>query len=320
MIRRPTVLILGAGASQPYGFPVGSDLVDRICKDLLDKDSSDAGFRWRLEERFSNRPGSVDAFAQALRNARTYSIDSFLETRSDYRDIGKAAIADVLLRTELPVSLAGASRSVDWYRYLFNVLCHRSVDNFVAQAHLLTVITFNFDRSFERALFSTLRFRFGITDEEARHLALTIEIHHVHGLLGDPDWLRPDSATGNPYGTESLGDAGAFSDAITRAASSIKNVHDNVDQAVVKEVQASLRNADFVYFVGLGFDLRNLERIGMPDMLKPPTVVRGTNFGMTPAECQAAVRLFNKAGRALLLHDMDALTFCRTHAETLFDD
>lgn len=30
MITIPTVLILGAGASQPYGFPLGSNLVNNI--------------------------------------------------------------------------------------------------------------------------------------------------------------------------------------------------------------------------------------------------------------------------------------------------
>ena len=37
MIIKPTVLILGAGASCPYGFPTGLQLKARICKSLNEK-------------------------------------------------------------------------------------------------------------------------------------------------------------------------------------------------------------------------------------------------------------------------------------------
>jgi hypothetical protein len=39
MIKIPTVLILGAGASSPYGFPSGSTLRDQICANLSVRDS-----------------------------------------------------------------------------------------------------------------------------------------------------------------------------------------------------------------------------------------------------------------------------------------
>ena len=32
MINTKTVLVLGAGASYPYGFPLGAELHDRICR------------------------------------------------------------------------------------------------------------------------------------------------------------------------------------------------------------------------------------------------------------------------------------------------
>ena len=35
MISKPTVLVLGAGASQPYGFPVGRELAETVCKEFV---------------------------------------------------------------------------------------------------------------------------------------------------------------------------------------------------------------------------------------------------------------------------------------------
>jgi hypothetical protein len=150
MIRRPTVFVLGAGASAPYHLPIGSVLVDRICDEIL----GSTALLTRLEnfaESIQGEPGDAARFANALRGSRAYSIDAFVETNRRLRDLGKTAIADVLLRSENPNALAPPSG--DWYRYLFGTLMSRSLDRYREQAKLLTVVTFNFDRSFERALF-----------------------------------------------------------------------------------------------------------------------------------------------------------------------
>jgi hypothetical protein len=42
----------------------------------------------------------VKAFATALSQARSYSVDTFLEMRPEFLAVGKAVTADVLLRRE----------------------------------------------------------------------------------------------------------------------------------------------------------------------------------------------------------------------------
>ena len=39
MIKIPTVFIVGAGASKPYGFPIGRELVTLICNNLINDQS-----------------------------------------------------------------------------------------------------------------------------------------------------------------------------------------------------------------------------------------------------------------------------------------
>src|SRR6185295_12564481 len=109
MIGRQTVLVLGAGASQPYGFPLGAGLVDQVCTEILDENQGRTlgtvgadgkqyfvTFSERLK-RLGHRPDLIERFAVQMRQARPYSIDAFLETRTEFRTVGKAAIADVLL-------------------------------------------------------------------------------------------------------------------------------------------------------------------------------------------------------------------------------
>lgn len=314
MIRRRTVLILGAGASQPYRFPIGSELVDQICSEILDAPGR-TGLITRLEDQYVASAGDAARFAEALRGARTYSIDAFLETKRRFRELGKAAIADVLLRAEIPKWLDNADVKRDWYRYLFSILVQRNPEHFRAQARCLTIITFNFDRSFERALFSALRHSFEITAEQARSLAMELDIHHVHGRLGEPDWLYPDHPDGNPYGVH--GDI-ALVAAVAKAVPKVKIVDDEIPSSMIEDLQVPIQKAAFVYFIGFGFDERNLERLGGPGILPTSCVVRGTCLGKTAGEQQPILRHFGDMKIHLYESD-DALTFLSSRAEALFD-
>jgi len=311
MIGRRTVLVLGAGASKPYGFPIGVQLVDQICREILDS----TPLITRLEnllEKLAGPSGDAARFAAAMRGARTYSIDAFLETNRRFRDIGKAAIADVLLRAEDPKKLDAAAENLDWYRYLINTLVRRNTDHFLSQAKRLTIVTFNFDRSFERALFSALRHSFGLDAGAARQFATELRIHHVHGSLGQPDWLYPDDPNGNPYGVSD----DTLVQAVGKAINSIKVIDDEIPDAVLEAVQACLTQAEVVCFIGFGFDERNLERLATPACLASPAVIRGTCLGKTTGEQQPIIRHFGD--RKIHLYEDDALQFLR-RVDVLFD-
>jgi hypothetical protein len=65
MIKKLTVLVLGTGASKPYGFPVGAEPVDQICREILDDNHPDRdAFIERLE---IGKAGNAMRFAKALK-------------------------------------------------------------------------------------------------------------------------------------------------------------------------------------------------------------------------------------------------------------
>jgi hypothetical protein len=110
MVTKPTVFVLGAGASEPYGFPLGIELVDLIATRIL---SGLAPVEVRQFQALGHDLAPLKEFATALKAARPYSIDAFLETRGTFRDIGEATIAQWLLQAEsdggLQVARPGAT-------------------------------------------------------------------------------------------------------------------------------------------------------------------------------------------------------------------
>ena len=114
MITTPTVLVLGAGASCPYGFPTAKQLKNRIC-DVF----SSRTLAVRLLE--DNVPPAKKflEFREAFWKSGTSSVDAFLDGRSEFLDIGKLAIAYCLIPYENEKNLYDPLESDrHWYLYL----------------------------------------------------------------------------------------------------------------------------------------------------------------------------------------------------------
>lgn len=105
MISRQTVFVLGAGASYPYGFPTGEELVGEIIGLTRSERTLDA-FLYN---------GCVDSdvkrFAHDLADSDAPSVDAFLEHRRDFLKIGKLAICLSLIPKEQDSSLSRGYRT-----------------------------------------------------------------------------------------------------------------------------------------------------------------------------------------------------------------
>lgn len=316
MIKNKTVFVLGAGASAPYNFPLGASLVDQICREVLEHENNSGNTLSKRLQRLGFNHLKVREFAQELRKARPYSLDAFIETRAVFREVAKAAIADVLLRAEADSSLSTAAEDVDWYRYLFNkFLLVRNRDHYLEQARNLSIVTFNFDRSFEHALFQSLIANFGLNGHDARALSQELNVLHVHGLLGTLDSLQPgDEQHSNMYGPGETHLAAATE----IARHQIKIVDEEISPTVVAAATRALNEARSVYFLGFGFDERNLLKVELPRCLTGSRIV-GTAFRMTRNEQSPVRRCFQSTGGRIDLYDIDALGFLRGHADSLFE-
>ncbi len=90
MIKQPIVIVLGAVASKPYGFPTARELLRDIRKSL----ATEPAFRIRLlGSNYSE--AEIGSLHSALMGSPVASVDAFLEipAHASLARVGKAAIA-----------------------------------------------------------------------------------------------------------------------------------------------------------------------------------------------------------------------------------
>lgn len=247
MIKTPTVFVLGAGASQPYGFPTAARLVAIAQRDGRGSVSSILGAAGFPQE-------EIHAFLDRLRGSGQ-SVDAFLERQPAFKKVGKAFLAMQLLPLEDDTSLCNAAEDVDWHRYVIAGMCPPTPSRFVGNR--LKVVTFNFDRSFERRLFLMVRATYGLSDTDAAELARSVPVLHLHGHLGLPAWLDPPPGTHPARLYAPTNEAAA----ILACAEQIRVISDEIDPPALDQAREFLDAAEVIHFVGFGFHEDNLNRL-----------------------------------------------------------
>lgn len=253
MIERPTVLVLGAGASIPYGFPSGHRLKKKIITtsphefvpSLTTKGVTEKSWRVKCEQ-----------FCDDLKLSSQPSVDAFLERRPKDMELGKQLIAHVLISCENRNSLCPADP--DWYQYLWWQM-DRDFDAF--RENKLAVITFNYDRSLEQFLLTALMKSYDKSLEEAAVELKSIPIIHVYGQLGLLEWQANDDqkADVRPYDIERTRET------IKIAARGIQILSEGQgESAQFRKAHDLLIAAERVYFLGFGYNETNMERLKLP--------------------------------------------------------
>ena len=218
------------------------------------------------------------------------SVDAFLERRSEFVTVGKAAIARQLIGYEQQGLLrphAGLRKTIShvysyewspprWYGLLFNFLTSDPRSE-VFHENKLSILTFNYDRSLEQFLYTGLLNTYGTSETEALELLATIDIVHVYGLLAPFD---PTDREGRAYTPHSAHDK------LTLAAEHISIIHeDRDDSETLTQARDLIQNAKRVCFLGFGYHPTNVRRLG----IKKDRKVEGTVFGMTDQEIRHLV-------------------------------
>lgn len=275
MITTPTVLVLGAGASCPYGFPIAGELKALICEAFSHPTAKACQF---LGENTEHSADKFFEFRDAFLKSGQSSVDAFLEHRPDLLDVGKLAIAYCLVPFEDEAKLyqPDESRGGNWYGYLWEKLNSRFEE---IGENKLSVITFNYDRSLEHFLLNAFHYSHNREFDECAQTLAKIPIIHVYGQLSTCSYSSYPLQRYNQYRPEPdrLINVGA--------ARGITLLHEEAEVAAVRDV---LRHAKRICFLGFGYHALNVARLNIGGSLDLSTTIMGTMCGLIGMEKQVA--------------------------------
>jgi hypothetical protein len=294
MITVPTVFVLGAGASHPFGLPLGNELLLSI----LDRYNLDQGRAVYLFNTTAFMRPDIDQIFSTLRFSGLGSVDAFLERRPAFMAIGKALMGIELLHGELHDALW--QNENNWLKHLYQSMIGNSLQEFAENK--VFFVTFNYDRTVEHFLFVSLKNTFGRSDEVVQR----IPVVHLHGRLGHLPWQGQDA-------TIAYGDNQIDKRKLEILTKQIKVVHEELTDGRDKEFDQAkdlLGKAERVYLMGFGFGTRNVERLGLIDLA--PKLFLGTAYGMTQRESSNCRMM---SGGRVFLYGQQCLEFLRESAE-----
>lgn len=269
-----TVLVLGAGASIPYGFPSGVGLIDAILNDFQEV---------HVAIHRQANPAALNQLAYHLKNEHWESIDIYLKHKEEFTHEIRATIFKVLLhREEGDIRKLGPfdkHGSQNWYGYYFNRLMKdkEAIEKLQPQK----VISFNYDRSFEYFLFQFLKGRMGLKDdaEVFKLLHQKFEIHHVHGRLPNlpKEKYFEDDSLEIPYGSKDFKSYISYLKDPQVLKKYLTTVYEQKESKV--DYPLIVKNSSRVLFLGFGYLEDNMEKIGVNALKKSASpLMFGTSY------------------------------------------
>lgn len=316
MIERRTVLILGSGASKPYGFPTGIELKNNILginlrraleMAKLDQDNPNYSPNWRYLIETCGE-SAIESFFYSLRRSGKNSVDSFIEHRPEFMEVGKLLISYQLIQYETEDQLFTAGGN--WYQYIYDRL-NASFEDF--PKNNISIITFNYDRSLEHYLLTCLQHDYGVNEEKAAEALHSINIVHLHGTLGE----LPAISKANSRNYE----ARITKESLDIASKNIKIIHEDiVDDQQFKKAKWLISEAERIWFLGFGYGKINLDRLELPSILKKSQQVFATTFGLKYGEIMTIRGLLSgylNEQRADMDGILDSLDYLRKYAQYL---
>jgi hypothetical protein len=310
MINEKIVFILGAGASEAYGYPLGPKLVKKIGNALAEKNDKTREIAKALSAEHSNKQDldwmeeEVVKFRNRLIGSKKSTIDSFLGVKGNesFIDIGKLAIAQALIPCEKRGKLDSFNDN-NWYRELYKLM-DATFEKF--DQNECSFITFNYDRSLDCFLFDAVRNTYGNTNEQecVEKIARLLPVH-LYGQLNVFPWQNINEGRGYEPKCTSF--------QFKTIAKNIKIVHDNSGAPNSPEFQTAyslIADAEKIIFMGFGYDETNLKRLDIK-LMKGKTII-GTKYNLDRRIFISAQNYFRDVlGNDIIWKDQTAENFIR---------
>ncbi|MCW2573562.1 MAG: hypothetical protein JWO88_3620 [Frankiales bacterium] len=329
MLPSKTVFIVGAGASQECGLPIGRGLKSTIATSLDLRFDYGARFVGSGDLRICDAlrrafPHDINVYLQACLSIRagvglSPSIDDFIDKHQHDKAIevcGKLAIAHAILNAErgstLHVDDSSTFNTIDfdavadtWYTGFYELLSqglpHSNLPDIFQN---VAVVTFNYDRCIEHFLKYAIAANHRVSTDEARQ--------RVDELI----LLRPYGSVGKmPFGSSNV-------PAVADVGKSLKTYTEKVEDAAgLAAIQNAVADAEVLVFLGNAFHENNLRLLG--DVRDPDKVKRiyATRKGVSDTDLQLVKQRLSKLrGTATSKTSHDSHFYFADTCSELFDE
>jgi len=288
MIKENTVFILGAGASNPYGFPTGEELrteiIDNYVNDARTYIKNNPRIREAIKALLPQELNKAREFVEAFEKS-TESIDLFLATTPKFEEDGKRAIIFRILKAEHDSNFREKmkNKELDWYSHLFRKIMMKGIykeeDYKKFNRNEISFITFNYDRSLEQILYENLTNSFkDVPNDELLKKFERIDIIHVFGKVADLDWQNKES------GIEYRRDINFVN--IQNLIKNIRTMYEEHENPELEDAKELIKNAKRIFFMGFGYAEENMEILEIPQNINVYTKVYGTMLNFIEEEIE----------------------------------
>jgi hypothetical protein len=351
MFKANTLLIIGAGAGQEIGLPIGIELSNQIAQkvnfvqDSLGQIQSGDTTLQKLLLRKAKAVSTPVAhyylagrqIADGIRYSR--SIDEYINKHKDNQCVqycAKLAIAQTILEAERGSAIfVGQGKSnferlhqldgswlLEFVRILHDGLQKTDITNLLNR---LKIISFNYDRSIEQVLYYTLQHSYGVEAQDAADALSEMQIIHPYGYLGKLAWQ--DAHLGISFGGEEMNPG-----SIPGVAERIKTFYEQLqDEEDLNTIKATVMEAERIVFLGFGFHPQNVNILRTNSGQGVTTKVSriyATAFSESGAGCDAIRQslqgaignpIINATGQIHVLNRMKCVDLLREYSRELSD-
>lgn len=323
MLKSQTLFVIGAGASNEVGIPVGTGLAEAISKKLDIRFTPVGEITGTGDRQISEALQNITKteFTQYLHACwlirdgipYAYSIDNFLDTHSHNEKIticGKLAIVKAILDAERDSKLyvSREDRGVtdiinargSWYfellRFLQNGVNKNNVSDIFNNCSFLV---FNYDRCVEHFLHCALQNLYGMSAAEAGVIMGTLNIHHPYGTVGTLPWQSPiNDRPPVPFGAQEV--AGYLPRLIGGIRTYTERIGDPHEIGLIHEM---VNGADTIVFLGFSYLPQNMDLLLRTGRTEKRRRVLGTGIGLSEMDrslvSNSLSELSRRGGRTL---------------------
>lgn len=311
MVKDKTVIVVGAGASNEFNLPIGSELLYQMSRAFHtstgNKRFDNEKIHYALEnyartfkphDPYYGFDSLVDA-AKSITKAipLSISIDNLIDERkdADVEVCAKIGIAKTILDAERNSTIycaPGYCKSLNfenskktWLNHFFKIIKQNcEFDNLPERLSQVKFIVFNYDRCVEHYIYYAIQNAYNVNEYAAKECMKYLEVYHPYGRVGSLPWMEDEHPFDFGYDINPEG--------LVLLVNELKTFTEGIDseESEIDKIRNEFLSANIILFLGFAYHPLNLKLLMTPGRDHNDirlTHYYGTSYGYSGANTES---------------------------------